>query len=41
MIELYAKGATDFSKHGIALHGTKAIVNWAENGRYDLDINMP
>ncbi len=41
MIELYAKGTTDFSKHGIALAGSEASVTWQENGRYDMDMSMP
>lgn len=41
MIELYAKGTTDFTKHGIALAATQASVNWQDNGRYDMDMVMP
>ena len=41
MIELYAKGTTDFSKHGIALAAQKASVTYQDNGRYDMDMTMP
>jgi len=41
LIELYAKGTTDFSKHGIALAANQASVTWQENGRYDMDMTMP
>lgn len=41
MIELYAKGTTDFSKHGIALAATQASVTWQDNGRFDMDMIMP
>ena len=41
MIELYAKGTTDFSKHGIALAAQQASVTYQENGRYDMDLTMP
>ena len=41
MIELYAKGTTDFSKHGIALAATQASVTWQDNGRFDMDMTMP
>ena len=41
MIELYAKGTTDFSRHGIALAASQAAVTWQDNGRYDMDLTMP
>ena len=41
MIELYAKGTTDFSRHGIALIAKSANVNWKNNGQYDMDMTMP
>lgn len=41
MIELYAKGTTEFSKHGIALAATQASVTWQDNGRFDMDMTMP
>ena len=41
MIELYAKGTTDFSKHGIALAATQAAVTYQDNGQYDMDLTMP
>ena len=41
MIELYAKGTTDFTKHGIALAATQASVTWQDNGRFDMDMTMP
>ena len=40
MIELYAKGTTDFSKHGIALPAQEASVTWQDNGRFDMDMTM-
>lgn len=41
MIELYAKGTTDFSNHGIALAAQQAAVTYQDNGRYDMDMIMP
>ena len=41
MIELYAKGTTDFSKHGIALAASQASVTYQDNGRFDMDLTMP
>ena len=41
MIELYAKGTTDFSKHGIALAASQASVTYQDNGRFDMDMTMP
>lgn len=41
MIELYAKGTTDFSRHGIALAASQAAVTYQENGRFDMDLTMP
>lgn len=41
MLELYSKGATDFSRHGIALAANTAAVTFQDNGRYDLDMSMP
>ena len=41
MIQLYNKGTTTFTKHGIELHPTKASVTYQDNGRFDLDVEMP
>ena len=41
MIELYAKGTTDFTRHGIALAAKQAAVTYQDNGRYDMDMTMP
>ena len=41
MIELYAKGTTDFSSRGIALAAQQAAVTYQENGRFDMDMTMP
>ena len=41
MIELYSKGTTDFTRHGIALAATQASVTYQDNGRFDLDLTMP
>ena len=41
MIELYSKGTTDFSRHGIALAAKDASVTYQDNGRYDMDMSMP
>ena len=41
MIELYAKGTTDFTKHGIALAADQAAVTYQDNGRFDMDMTMP
>ena len=41
MIELYAKGTTDFTRHGIALAAKDASVVYQDNGRYDMDMTMP
>lgn len=41
MIQLYPKGQTDFSLAGIELHAESADVNYLDNGRFDLDIEMP
>jgi hypothetical protein len=40
MIELYAKGTTDFSARGIALAAQQAAVTYQENGRFDMDLTM-
>lgn len=41
MIELYSKGTTDFSRHGIALAPKDASVTYQDNGRYDMDLTIP
>ena len=41
MIELYSKGVTDFTRHGIALNATEASVTYQQDGRYDMDMTMP
>ena len=41
MIELYAKGTTDFSSNGIRLHPKEATVTFQENGRFDLEVVIP
>lgn len=41
MIQLYGKGATDFSKKGITLNAQSAAVTFQDNGRFDLDLTMP
>ena len=41
MIQLYAKGQTDFSKNGITLRPSEATVTWQENGQYDLELVFP
>ena len=38
MIQLYAKGTTDFSKNGISLHPSESTVTFQDNGQYDLEI---
>lgn len=41
MIQLYAKGTTDFTKNGISLHPSESTVTFQDNGQYDLEIVMP
>ena len=41
MIQLYNKGTTSFTKRGIELHAQKASVTYQDNGRFDLDVEMP
>ena len=41
MIELYAKGTVNFSRHGISLAAQDASVTYQENGRFDMDMTMP
>ena len=41
MTELYAKGTTDFTKHGIALAADQAAVTYQDDGRFDMDMTMP
>ena len=41
MIQLYAKGTTDFSKNGISLRPTESTVTFQDNGQYDLEIVIP
>ena len=41
MIQLYAKGTTDFSVRGITLAALKGSVNFQDNGRFDLDVTVP
>ena len=41
MIELYPKGQTDFSAHGITLHPSSCVVTYKALSRYDLDMTMP
>lgn len=41
MIQLYAKGTTDFTKNGISLRPTESTVTFQDNGQYDLEIVIP
>jgi len=41
MIQLYPKGQTDYSRRGIEIHAAKASVTYQDNGRFDLDVDMP
>ena len=41
MIQLYAKGTTDFSKNGISLRPTESTVTFQDNGQFDLEIVIP
>ena len=41
MIQLYAKGTTDFSVRGITLAALKGSVTFQDNGRFDLDVTVP
>jgi len=41
VIQLYAKGTTDFSKNGISLRPTESTVTFQDNGQYDLEIVIP
>lgn len=41
MIQLYAKGTTDFSKNGISLRPQESTVTFRDNGQWDLDILVP
>ena len=41
MIQLYAKGTTDFSKNGIMLHPQESTVTFQDNGQFDLEIVVP
>ena len=38
MIQLYAKGTTDFSKNGISLRPQESTVTFQDNGQWDLEI---
>jgi phage minor structural protein len=38
VIQLYAKGTTDFTKNGISLHPSESTVTFQDNGQYDLEI---
>ena len=41
MVQLYAKGTTDFTKNGISLHPSESTVTFQDNGQYDLEIVVP
>ena len=41
MVQLYAKGTTDFSNNGISLRPTESTVTFQDNGQYDLEIVIP
>ena len=41
MIQLYAKGTTNFSKNGIELHPSESTVTFQDNGQYDVELVMP
>lgn len=41
MIQLYPRGQTDFSAHGITLHPSACTVNFVGGGRYDVDLVLP
>ena len=38
MIQLYAKGTTDFSKNGISLRPQESTVTFRDNGQWDIEI---
>ena len=41
MIQLYAKGTTDFSRGGISLHPQESTITFQENGQFDLELIVP
>lgn len=41
MIQLYPKGAADFTVNGIELHPSEADVTWQIKGRYDCSVTIP
>ena len=41
MIQLYPKGAADFTVNGIELHPGEADVTWQIGGRYDCSVTIP
>ena len=41
MIQIYAKGTTDFSKNGIRLHPQEATVTFQDKGQFDLEFVVP
>ena len=41
MIELYAKGTTDFSKNGIQLRPQESTVTFQDNGQFTFDMVVP
>ena len=41
MIQIYAKGTTDFSKNGIRLHPQESTVTFQDNGQFDLEMVVP
>ena len=41
MIELYARGTTNFSKSGLRIHPEDAEVTYTENGQWDMELTMP
>lgn len=41
MIQLYPKGAADFTVNGIELHPSEAEVTWQIKGRYDCSVTIP
>ena len=41
MIQLYPKGAADFTVNGVELHPSEAEVTWQIKGRYDCSVTIP
>ena len=41
MIQIYAKGTTDFSKNGIRLHPQESTVTFQDKGQFDFEMVVP